>query len=306
MRVVVRRGPRRRGGGGPGGTGSRSMPAASIVDRVLGSCRRPVVAASRSSGRAPRPSLHRRGRAARPGASASRGTLPRDECTDRTRRRTRGDSPRDPFGARASLGAGLPDFYRLTPSPTGSTWRPRPSRSRSSSRTSSATPAAGIVEPSDVETLAVWRAGRRRRGRDPVHARAGHPPGLHRRPGDRRPRGHARRDGRPRRRPGARQPARAGRPRHRPLGPGRPVRDAGRVRLQRRARVRAQRRALPAAALGPDGVPRPAGRAARDGHRPPGQPRVPRDGRDGRADDGGPAAGSPTPTRSSGPTPTRR
>ena len=52
-----------------------------------------------------------------------------------------------------------------------------------------------------------------------------------------------------------------------------------RVRLQRRARVRAQRRALPAAALGADGVPRPAGRAARDRHRPPGQPRVPGDGR---------------------------
>ena len=79
--------------------------------------------------------------------------------------------------------------------------------------------------------------------------------------------------------PALRQPARAGRPRHRPLRPGRPVRDAGRVRLQRRARVRAQRRALPAAALGPDGVPRPARRAARDRHRPPGQPRVPGDGR---------------------------
>ena len=36
-----------------------------------------------------------------------------------------------------------------------------------------------------------------------------------------------------------------------------------RLRVQRRARVRAQRRALPAAALGPDRVPRPARRAAR-------------------------------------------
>ena len=78
-------------------------------------------------------------------------------------------------------------------------------------------------------------------------------------------------------RPG--QPARPGRPRHRPLRPDRPVRDARRVRLQRGARVRPQRRALPAAALGPDRVPRPAGRAARDRDRPPGQPRVPGHGR---------------------------
>ena len=47
-----------------------------------------------------------------------------------------------------------------------------------------------------------------------------------------------------RRRPGADRPARPGRPGHRPLGPGRPLPHAGRVRLQRRARVRAQRRAL--------------------------------------------------------------
>jgi aconitate hydratase len=51
------------------------------------------------------------------------------------------------------------------------------------------------------------------------------------------------------------------------------------LRLQRRARVRAQRRALPAAALGPDRLRRPARRAARHGHRPPGQPRVPGVGR---------------------------
>ena len=53
-----------------------------------------------------------------------------------------------------------------------------------------------------------------------------------------------------------------------------------RVRVQRGSRVRAQRRALPAPPLVADGVPRPAGRAARDRHRPPGQPRVPRVGRD--------------------------
>ena len=53
----------------------------------------------------------------------------------------------------------------------------------------------------------------------------------------------------------------------------------GRVRLQRRARVRAQRRALPAPALGADAPSATSGRAAGDRHRPPGEPGVPRDGR---------------------------
>ena len=104
-------------------------------------------------------------------------------------------------------------------------------------------------------------------------------PGLHGRAGGRGPRGDARRDGRARRRPGAHQPARAGRPRHRPQRPGRPLRAARRVRLQRGPRVRAQRRALPAAALGAVGAPRLPRRAAGHGHRPPGEPRVPRAGR---------------------------
>ena len=59
-----------------------------------------------------------------------------------------------------------------------------------------------MVTAQDVETLAAWRPGRAGRGRDPVHALARRAPGLHRRAGDRRPRGHARRDGRARRRPG--------------------------------------------------------------------------------------------------------
>ena len=58
-------------------------------------------------------------------------------------------------------------------------------------------------------------------------------------------------------------------------------------------RVRAQRRALPAPALGADRVPRPAGRAARDRDHPPGQPRVPRDGRHATAPTR--TAASPTP-----------
>ncbi len=78
--------------------------------------------------------------------------------------------------------------------------------------------------------------------------------------------------------PALHRAARAGRPGHRPLGAGRSLPHRRRVRLQRRARIRAQRRALPAAALGAERLRRPARRAARHGHRPPGQPRVPRPG----------------------------
>ena len=65
--------------------------------------------------------------------------------------------------------------------------------------------------------------------------------------------------------PGRSRATRSGRSRHRPLGPGRPLPDAGCVRVQRRPGVRAQRRALPVAALGPVGVQRPARRAAGHG-----------------------------------------
>ena len=50
---------------------------------------------------------------------------------------------------------------------------------------------------------------------------------------------------------------------------------AGRVRAQRRDRVRAQRRALPVPALGPDRVRRLQGRPAGHRHRAPGQHRAP-------------------------------
>ena len=136
----------------------------------------------------------------------------------------------------------------------------------------------GIVRGEDVETLAAWRPGATAEAEIPFMPSRVILQDFTGVPGDRRSRGHARRDGRPRRRPVARQPARAGRPRHRPLRPGRHVRQRPGVRLQRRARVRAERRALPAAALGADRVPGPARRAARDRHRPPGEPRVPRDG----------------------------
>ena len=206
----------------------------------------------------------------------------------------RDDQIADPFGARATPRRRAP---RLLPaearSATGSTSRGPRSRSRSCSRTCSATPAAASSGP---------RTSRRSPRGGPAAAAEAEIPFMPARVilqdftgvpaivdlavmrdamadlgGD----------------PAQGQPARARGPRHRPLGPGRPLRDAGRVRLQRRARVRAERRALPAPALGPDRVPRPAGRAARHGHRPPGQPRVPGDGRDRRA---GPV-GRPRPDR---------
>ena len=75
------------------------------------------------------------------------------------------------------------------------------------------------------------------------------------------------------------QPARPGRPGHRPLGPGRRVRQRARLRHQRRPRLRAKRRALRVPALGPAGVRQLPRRPAGDRHLPPGEPRVPGPGR---------------------------
>ena len=78
------------------------------------------------------------------------------------------------------------------------------------------------------------------------------------------------------RRPGGDQPAGRRRPDHRPLGPGRRLRQPAGLRDQRRARLRAQRRALRLPALGADRLRQLPGRAAGHRHLPPGQPRVPR------------------------------
>ena len=86
------------------------------------------------------------------------------------------------------------------------------------------------------------------------------------------------------RRPGAGQPAAAGRTGHRPLGAGRSLRHRQRAGAERRARIPAQSRALRVPALGPDRLPQLPRRAARDRHRAPGEHRVPgaRGLRDGR------------------------
>ena len=95
------------------------------------------------------------------------------------------------------------------------------------------------------------------------------------------------------------QPAGAGRPRHRPLGHRRRVRHADGLCPQRRARIRAQRRALQVPEVGPAGVPQLPRRAARHRHLPPGQPRISRPDRlDQRPKTAKP---SPIPTPASAP-----
>ena len=227
----------------PGGTGSRSMPAASMAASVSARSR---------SGSSPgsEPQAFTR---ASPRRGGGRGTIPRSECSEPCEvgrgvipgslRRT--CIPRSGPPGRLSTGrAGRPDGL-------GGAARhgPHPARERPAPRRR---PDGRCPRGRDPGQLA---PGRGRRGRGPVHALARDPPGLHRRARHRRPRGHARRDGRPGRRSDQGQPARPGRPGHRPQRAGRPVRDVGRLRLQRRARVRAQRRALPAPALGPDRLP---------------------------------------------------
>ena len=97
-------------------------------------------------------------------------------------------------------------------------------------------------------------------------------------PVHRRPRHHARGRRSARRRPEEDQPALAGRDGHRPLRHRRPVRHRERAGAQRRDRVRAQRRAVPVPALGPDRVRRLQGRPAGHRHRAPGEHRAPREG----------------------------
>ena len=242
-----------------------------------------------------------------------------DECTQRPGRPRptfRGRQQRieirvsmpNAFGARASLGAGLPDIYRL------SALRRRACLSADLGRAPVTLKillenalrhaGGGIVREEDVATLAAWRPGASGEAEVPfMPARVvlqdftGVPAVVDLAVD-------ARRDGRPRRRPVAREPARAGGPRHRPLGPGRRLGRRRRLRAQRGARVRAQRRAIPAAALGPDRVPRPA-RGARPARASSTRstssswrPSWPT-GRTRRA-------GWRSPTRSSGPTHTRR
>ena len=148
----------------------------------------------------------------------ARCMLPPNECSERSEGAPSspdfhdGDqtvSTPNAFGARASLGAGLPDLYRLDALAGGAVaarHRPRsraghpqdPARER-------AAPRRRRHRPRGRRRRARRLAPRRRgRGRGAVHAQPGRPPGLHRRPRRGGPRGDARRDGGARRRPARR------------------------------------------------------------------------------------------------------
>ena len=91
-----------------------------------------------------------------------------------------------------------------------------------------------------------------------------------------------------RRRSAEDQPAGPGRPGHRPLGDGRRIRHARRLRAQRRrCEYERNMRALRLPEMGPERLRQLPRRAARHRHLPPGQPRIPRADRlDQRRSDG--------------------
>src|SRR6476620_1140583 len=96
----------------------------------------------------------------------------------------------DPFGARAPLGPGLPDVYRLDAVADQIDLRSSPVTVKILLENLLRNAGRGVVT-----------AAGRGRVRDPVHAFPGSPPGLHRRSRRRRSRRDERRDGEPRRRP---------------------------------------------------------------------------------------------------------
>ena len=111
---------------------------------------------------------------------------------------------------------------------------------------------------------------------------AGVPPRHQRRPHPRRPGRHAARDGQVRRRSRHREPPRAGRAGHRPLGHRRRLRAQRRSGAQRGDRVLPQQRTVSVPAVGTADARGLRRGAARRRDHAPGQHRVPRPGRDGR------------------------
>ena len=160
------------------------------------------------------------------------------------------------------------------------------------------------VTAADVEAIAGWDAAAAAERRDPLPAGPGPDAGLHRRPRGRRPGGDARRDGRDRRRPGEDQPAGRRRPRHRPLGPGRRLRQRARLR---RSTPSASSSATASATRSSSGAARPSTTSASCRRRPGSATRStsstsPRSSTAASAT----ACCRPTPTPSSAPTRTRR
>src|SRR4051794_37580060 len=95
-----------------------------------------------------------RGRA-QPGARL--GTLPPIECSEPARTDA---LPRiDPYGARAPLGPGLPDLYRLDAVADQIDLRSAPVTVKILLENLLRNAGRGVVEPGDVETLLAWRPG---------------------------------------------------------------------------------------------------------------------------------------------------
>ena len=81
------------------------------------------------------------------------------------------------------------------------------------------------------------------------------------------------------RRPRQDQPAEPRRPRHRPFGDDRRIRQPPRLPDERRPRIRAQHGALRVPQMGPERLQQLPRRAPRHRHLPPGEPRIPRQDR---------------------------
>ena len=68
-------------------------------------------------------------------------------------------SPIDPFGARAPLAPGFPDVYRLSAITAATAETRLPVTIRILLENLLRHAGGGIVDPTDVETLAAWRPG---------------------------------------------------------------------------------------------------------------------------------------------------
>ena len=65
----------------------------------------------------------------------------------------------DPFGARASLGAGLPDYWRLAVLGDRIDLEHAPVTLKILLENALRNSGGGLIDPADVETLASWRPG---------------------------------------------------------------------------------------------------------------------------------------------------
>src|SRR5579859_7114151 len=87
--------------------------------------------------------------------SGTRGTLPRDECTDRSVGRI--VASQDPFGSRAPLGKGLPDIYRIDA--VAGHFGTAPVTLKILLENVLRHAGGGVVSGEDVATLTAWRPG---------------------------------------------------------------------------------------------------------------------------------------------------